>query len=194
MLTVYVVLDGFDFGAGILHLFVAKTDDERRTVFAAIGPFWDGNEVWLVAAGGVLVFAFPRSAGLVHSFGQRFCGRGADWSWSAVFVVEDHRDGGAAQQVDRTSVLGSDRGNGNSGNDCDSVGSSCAFRVARAASLGVAAARGGRWRCGGGLSLDRPRQGAAGVSGFCRFHRGDARGHRGGDVPDYIAVHGRSRL
>lgn len=60
MLTVYVVLDGFDFGAGILHLFVAKTDEERRTVFAAIGPFWDGNEVWLVAAGGVLVFAFPR--------------------------------------------------------------------------------------------------------------------------------------
>jgi cytochrome d ubiquinol oxidase subunit II len=60
MLTVYVILDGFDFGAGILHLFVAKTDDERRTVFAAIGPFWDGNEVWLVAAGGVLVFAFPR--------------------------------------------------------------------------------------------------------------------------------------
>ncbi len=60
MLTVYVVLDGFDFGAGILHLFVAKTDDERRTVLAAIGPFWDGNEVWLVAAGGVLVFAFPR--------------------------------------------------------------------------------------------------------------------------------------
>jgi len=50
MLTVYVVLDGFDFGAGILHLFVAKTDDERRTVFAAIGPFWDGNEVWLVAS------------------------------------------------------------------------------------------------------------------------------------------------
>jgi len=60
MLTVYVVLDGFDFGAGILHLFVAKTDDERRTVLSAIGPFWDGNEVWLVAAGGTLVFAFPR--------------------------------------------------------------------------------------------------------------------------------------
>ncbi len=60
MLSVYVVLDGFDFGAGILHLFVAKTDEERRTVHAAIGPFWDGNEVWLVAAGGVLVFAFPR--------------------------------------------------------------------------------------------------------------------------------------
>ncbi|HYQ42406.1 MAG TPA: cytochrome d ubiquinol oxidase subunit II [Polyangiaceae bacterium] len=59
MLTAYVVLDGFDFGAGLLHLFVAKSDAERRTVFAAIGPFWDGNEVWLIAAGGVLFLAFP---------------------------------------------------------------------------------------------------------------------------------------
>ncbi len=59
MLTVYVVLDGFDFGAGILHLFIARTDEERRTVLAAIGPVWDGNEVWLIATGGVLVFAFP---------------------------------------------------------------------------------------------------------------------------------------
>jgi cytochrome d ubiquinol oxidase subunit II len=60
MLTVYAVLDGFDFGVGIVHLFVAKTDEERRTVLGAIGPLWDGNEVWLLAAGGVLVFAFPR--------------------------------------------------------------------------------------------------------------------------------------
>jgi cytochrome d ubiquinol oxidase subunit II len=59
MLTAYVVLDGFDFGAGILHLFVAKNDDERRTILAAIGPVWDGNEVWLIAGGGILVFAFP---------------------------------------------------------------------------------------------------------------------------------------
>ncbi len=61
MLVTYVVLDGFDFGAGILHLFVAKTDEERRTVLAAIGPHWDGNEVWLIASGGVLVYAFPRA-------------------------------------------------------------------------------------------------------------------------------------
>jgi cytochrome d ubiquinol oxidase subunit II len=61
MLTVYVVLDGFDFGAGIAHLIVAKRDDERRLVFAAIGPVWDGNEVWLIASGGVLFFAFPRA-------------------------------------------------------------------------------------------------------------------------------------
>src|SRR2546425_13232955 len=61
MLIVFVVLDGFDFGAGILHLLVARSDDERRTVLAAIGPVWDGNEVWLIASGGVLFFAFPRA-------------------------------------------------------------------------------------------------------------------------------------
>ncbi len=60
MLIMYVVLDGFDLGAGILHLFVARNDDDRRRVIASIGPVWDGNEVWLIAAGGLLVFAFPR--------------------------------------------------------------------------------------------------------------------------------------
>jgi cytochrome d ubiquinol oxidase subunit II len=60
MLAIYAVLDGFDFGAGIVHRFVARTDEERRTVFAAIGPIWDGNEVWLIAAGGVMFLAFPR--------------------------------------------------------------------------------------------------------------------------------------
>ena len=61
MLAIYVVLDGFDFGVGIVHRFVARTDAERRTVLAAIGPVWDGNEVWLIAAGGVLFMAFPRT-------------------------------------------------------------------------------------------------------------------------------------
>src|SRR5215831_12419818 len=61
MLAAYVVLDGFDLGAGILHLFVAKADDERKTILRAIGPVWDGNEVWLLASGGVLVFAFPKA-------------------------------------------------------------------------------------------------------------------------------------
>ncbi|MCU1278090.1 MAG: Cytochrome d ubiquinol oxidase subunit, partial [bacterium] len=61
MLTVYVVLDGFDFGAGMAHLLVARSNEERRTVLAAIGPVWDGNEVWLIASGGVLIFAFPRA-------------------------------------------------------------------------------------------------------------------------------------
>lgn len=60
MLIMYVVLDGFDLGAGILHLAVARTEDDRRRVLSAIGPVWDGNEVWLIAAGGLLVFAFPR--------------------------------------------------------------------------------------------------------------------------------------
>src|SRR5579872_6822481 len=67
MLATYVVLDGFDFGAGILHLLVAKTDEERQTVLAAIGPVWDGNEVWLVASGGILVFAFPRAYAVAFS-------------------------------------------------------------------------------------------------------------------------------
>jgi len=68
MLITYSVLDGFDFGAGILHLFVAKTDAERRVVLGAIGPFWDGNEVWLIASGGVLIFAFP------HAYAAAFSG------------------------------------------------------------------------------------------------------------------------
>jgi cytochrome d ubiquinol oxidase subunit II len=60
LFAIYVALDGFDFGAGILSPFVARTDSERRQVLAAIGPFWDGNEVWLLAAGGALFVAFPR--------------------------------------------------------------------------------------------------------------------------------------
>jgi cytochrome d ubiquinol oxidase subunit II len=55
----YLVLDGFDLGVGILHPFVARTDGERRVVLNAIGPIWDGNEVWLVVGGGVLFAAFP---------------------------------------------------------------------------------------------------------------------------------------
>src|ERR1700759_3476941 len=59
MLVAYVVLDGFDLGVGAIHLIVGKTDEERATVMRAIGPVWDGNEVWLLAAGGALYFAFP---------------------------------------------------------------------------------------------------------------------------------------
>ena len=59
MITVYVLLDGFDLGAGAIHLLVARTDEERRQVLASVGPVWDGNEVWLIAAGGTLYFAFP---------------------------------------------------------------------------------------------------------------------------------------
>ena len=59
MFTLYVVLDGFDIGAGVIHLWVARSDHERRLVLRSIGPVWDGNEVWLLAAGGTLFFAFP---------------------------------------------------------------------------------------------------------------------------------------
>jgi len=59
MIAVYVILDGFDIGAGIVHLFVARTEADRRAVLASIGPVWDGNEVWLLAGGGTLYFAFP---------------------------------------------------------------------------------------------------------------------------------------
>jgi cytochrome d ubiquinol oxidase subunit II len=59
MVAIYVLLDGFDLGAGAVHFLVAKSQEERRQVLATIGPVWDGNEVWLLAAGGVLYFAFP---------------------------------------------------------------------------------------------------------------------------------------
>jgi cytochrome d ubiquinol oxidase subunit II len=54
----YLIMDGFDLGVGILHPFVARTDQERRLSLNSIGPVWDGNEVWLVLAGGAL-FAAP---------------------------------------------------------------------------------------------------------------------------------------
>jgi cytochrome d ubiquinol oxidase subunit II len=60
-LAAYVVLDGYDLGAAALHLWVARDDRERRTVIGAIGPYWDANEVWLLAAGGALLVAFPRA-------------------------------------------------------------------------------------------------------------------------------------
>ncbi len=59
MLAMYVILDGFDLGAGVIHLLVARSEEERRTVLNSIGPVWDGNEVWFLAAGGTLYFAFP---------------------------------------------------------------------------------------------------------------------------------------
>jgi len=59
MVAAYVVLDGFDLGAGVIYLGAARTPEERRSIMRAIGPVWDGNEVWLLAAGGTLYFAFP---------------------------------------------------------------------------------------------------------------------------------------
>ncbi|HTQ55520.1 MAG TPA: cytochrome d ubiquinol oxidase subunit II [Bryobacteraceae bacterium] len=59
MIALYVVLDGFDLGAGIVQLLVSRTEAERALVLRSIGPVWDGNEVWLLAGGGTLYFAFP---------------------------------------------------------------------------------------------------------------------------------------
>jgi cytochrome d ubiquinol oxidase subunit II len=59
MIAVYVVLDGFVLGAGIIHLLVTRAEGERAQVLRSIGPVWDGNQVWLIAGGGTLFFAFP---------------------------------------------------------------------------------------------------------------------------------------
>lgn len=59
LLAGYTVFDGFDLGVGAVHLLAAKTEEERGIAIASIGPVWDGNEVWIVAAGGTLFFAFP---------------------------------------------------------------------------------------------------------------------------------------
>ena len=60
MLIVYIVLDGRNFGAGMLQWFVARTPEERRQVIAAIGPLWTWHEVWLLGFGGTLIAIFPR--------------------------------------------------------------------------------------------------------------------------------------
>ena len=54
-----MVLDGFDLGVGVLHLFLVRDEAERQAALKSIGPVWDGNEVWLLAGGGTLYFAFP---------------------------------------------------------------------------------------------------------------------------------------
>lgn len=67
LLIGYAILDGFDLGVGALHLFTRK-DEERRLLMNSIGPVWDGNEVWLVTAGGALFAAFP------HAYATSFSG------------------------------------------------------------------------------------------------------------------------
>ena len=58
-LAVYAVLDGFDLGLGAIHLLLGRTREERERLIDSIGPVWNGNEVWLLAAGGSMVVAFP---------------------------------------------------------------------------------------------------------------------------------------
>jgi len=108
MITGYVVLDGFDLGAGALHLFIARSDEERRTVVRTIGPVWDGNEVWLVIVGGALFAGFPPVYATLFSGFYNFCmaflaclifravaiefrskreGKGWRFTWDTVFAL-----------------------------------------------------------------------------------------------------------
>ncbi|TYB34719.1 MAG: cytochrome d ubiquinol oxidase subunit II [Flexistipes sinusarabici] len=66
--AVYFMLDGFDLGAGMLHPFIAKNDTERRMVINTLGPVWDGNEVWLITAGGATFAAFPTTYAYMFSY------------------------------------------------------------------------------------------------------------------------------
>lgn len=59
LLAAYVVFDGFDLGVGILHPWLGRSENDKQLLFRSIGPVWDGNEVWLIAGGGTLYFAFP---------------------------------------------------------------------------------------------------------------------------------------
>lgn len=104
----YAVLDGFDLGVGTLHLFLAKSDRERRVLLNAIGPVWDGNEVWLLTGGGALFAAFPPVYATVFSglytalmllllalilravaleFRSKVEGRGWRYAWDVAFAV-----------------------------------------------------------------------------------------------------------
>jgi cytochrome d ubiquinol oxidase subunit II len=67
LLIGYSILDGFDLGVGCLVPFLAKSDADRRMLFNAVGPFWDGNEVWLLTGGGALFAAFPHVYATVFS-------------------------------------------------------------------------------------------------------------------------------
>jgi len=66
--AVYFMLDGFVLGAGMLHRFLGKNDTERRVIINTFGPVWDGNEVWLITAGGATFAAFPTTYALMFSY------------------------------------------------------------------------------------------------------------------------------
>ena len=108
LLAGYTILDGFDLGAGMLHLFVARSDAERRQVINSVGPVWDGNEVWLLTGGGALFAAFPKVYATVFSglylalmlllaalilravcleFRSKLAGPGWRSTWDAIFAV-----------------------------------------------------------------------------------------------------------
>jgi cytochrome d ubiquinol oxidase subunit II len=66
--AIYFMLDGFTLGAGMLHPFIAKTESQRQQVIRTFGPVWDGNEVWLITAGGATFAAFPTTYALMFSY------------------------------------------------------------------------------------------------------------------------------
>ncbi len=65
--AVYFVLDGFDLGIGTLAPFVARNDEDKRQIYNSFGPYWNGNEVWLITAGGVTFAAFPKTYAVMFS-------------------------------------------------------------------------------------------------------------------------------
>ena len=65
--AIFFMTDGFDFGVGTLYPFLGKTEEDKRTMINSIGPFWDGNEVWLITAGGVTFAAFPKVYAVMFS-------------------------------------------------------------------------------------------------------------------------------
>ena len=73
----YAILDGFDLGVGILHLF-ARNDTERRILMSSIGPIWDGNEVWLVVLGGATFASFP------NAYAAAFSGFTRTWAMKVI--------------------------------------------------------------------------------------------------------------
>jgi cytochrome bd ubiquinol oxidase subunit II len=66
--AVYFMLDGFDLGAGMLQPYIARNEEERQAVIGSIGPVWDGNQVWLITAGGATFAAFPTTYALMFSY------------------------------------------------------------------------------------------------------------------------------
>lgn len=102
----YFILDGFDLGAGVLSPFIAKDEREKAMVRASVGPVWDGNEVWLLTAGGALFAAFPFAYAttfsgfylavmlvlfglIVRAVSVEYAGRDRDWAklWNVLFFV-----------------------------------------------------------------------------------------------------------
>jgi cytochrome bd ubiquinol oxidase subunit II len=66
--AVYFMLDGFVLGTGILHNFIGKNDNEKKVILNTVGPVWNGNEVWLITAGGATFAAFPTTYALMFSY------------------------------------------------------------------------------------------------------------------------------